>query len=348
MPDIIIVGGGLSGPTLARYLEAAGHDWLLLEARNRLGGRIKGLRCGPHIFDLGPSWYWPGQPRMARLSSDLGLTTFEQHADGDLMFEAEHGEVQRGVGFASMQGSLRLEGGMTALIDGLAAQLPSDRIKLNTSVDIIGKDTGVTLVDGTTIAAEHIVLTCPPRVSAGLTFIPDINRDALNAIPTWMGGQAKFVATFDTPFWRDAGLSGDAMSRRGPIVEIHDASPADGSVGALFGFVGVPPNARAGQKDSIIAASIQQMARLFGENAMSPRSAHLEDWAVQPETAGHDDQRPLMAHPSYGLPVELHGLWDGTLHFGSTETATDFGGFLEGALVRAEGLAKHLGAMNAP
>jgi len=46
-----------------------------------------------------------------------------------------------------------------------------------------------------------------------------------------------------------------------------------------------------------------------------------------------------MAHPSYGLPHELEALWDRTLHFGSTETAHDFGGFLEGALVRAETIA---------
>lgn len=342
MPDIVIVGGGLSGLALARHLNDAGADFQLLEARNRLGGRIKGLKDAGHTFDLGPSWYWPGQPRMAGLAADLGLTTFNQYAKGDLMFETDQGEVQRGAGFSSMEGSFRIEGGMTALIDGLAAGLPHSRITLDTQVQHVEKGVGVRLDDGTTIAANHIVLTCPPRVAAGFTYTPNIDTAALARIPTWMGGQAKFVATYDTPFWRGAGLSGDAMSRLGPLVEIHDASPQDASLGALFGFVGLPPIARAGQGDAVIAAALDQLVRLFGDAARSPRNAHLEDWATQPQTASADDQKPLMAHPDYGLGADLETVWDGALHFASTETAQDFGGFLEGALMRAQTIANRL------
>ncbi|MCF2871521.1 FAD-dependent oxidoreductase [Octadecabacter sp. G9-8] len=342
MADIVIVGGGLSGLALAQHLERAGADWHLLESRTRLGGRIKGVKDADHIFDLGPSWYWPGQPRMARLTADLGLATFKQHATGDLMFEPEQGDVQRGVGFASMEGSLRINGGMIALINGLAARLPENRITMNAQAATVDQHDGITLSDGTKITANRVVITCPPRVAAGLAFTPQIDINALSRIPTWMGGQAKFVATYDTPFWRTAGLSGDAMSRRGPLVEIHDASPSDTSLGALFGFVGVPPNHRAQNADAIIAASINQLARLFGDDDKTPRAAYLEDWATQPETASSEDQAPLTSHPAYGLPRALENLWDGALHFGSTETATDFGGFLEGALARAETLAHRL------
>lgn len=342
MPDIIIIGGGLSGLALATRLHAAGQDFQLLDARDRLGGRIKGLRDGGHTFDLGPSWYWPGQPRMATLAGDLGLQTFAQYATGDPLFETERGDVQRGVGFASMEGSLRISGGMTALIDGLASRLPQNRIKLGARVATLERGVGVTLTDGAKIAGKQIVLCCPPRVAAGLSFTPDIDCAALDSIPTWMGGQAKFVATFDTPFWRDGGLSGDAISHKGPLVEIHDASPQDGTMGALFGFVGVPPDMRVGRSDAIIAAASDQLARLFGEPARRPRKTHLEDWATQTETATASDQRPLHAHPAYGLPHVLSHLWDGDLHLGSTETTRDFGGFLEGALLRADALADTL------
>ncbi|MEM1154111.1 MAG: hypothetical protein AAGI44_08210 [Pseudomonadota bacterium] len=55
-----------------------------------------------------------------------------------------------------------------------------------------------------------------------------IPHPELGGVPTWMAGQAKVVAVYESPFWRDSGFSGDAMSRKGPLIEIHDASPASG------------------------------------------------------------------------------------------------------------------------
>ncbi|MFS0906790.1 hypothetical protein AB3N02_27595 [Priestia aryabhattai] len=58
-----------------------------------------------------------------------------------------------------------------------------------------------------------------------------------------MAGQAKAVAIYDRPFWRELGLSGFVSSWVGPLQEIHDASPDVGS-GALFGFLGIPARMR--------------------------------------------------------------------------------------------------------
>ena len=63
----LIVGGGLSGLALADALEAQGKDYLLLEARARFGGRIETRHEGGAGFDLGPAWFWDGQPRIAAL-----------------------------------------------------------------------------------------------------------------------------------------------------------------------------------------------------------------------------------------------------------------------------------------
>jgi monoamine oxidase len=342
MIDVAIVGGGLAGLSLAVRLFDAGVDVKIYEARSRLGGRVHGFEDGGHRFDLGPSWYWLAQPRMAQLTHDLGLRTFDQYATGDLVFEGDDGHVQRGVGFSSMEGSFRIRGGMSALIDGLAARLPSDRIALNARVISADKDTGLTLEDGDHIATNHVVLACPPRVAARIEMSPSIETDALDAVPTWMGGQAKFVATYDSPFWRDAGLSGGAMSRRGLLAEIHDASPDTSELGALFGFVGVPAQVRSGQADAIKTAALKQLARLFGPKASNPRMAILIDWADERDTSGALDKTPLFAHPNYGMPTALLGEWDGRLHLGSTEVARTFGGYLEGALERADELAENL------
>ncbi|MEM6792237.1 MAG: FAD-dependent oxidoreductase [Myxococcota bacterium] len=58
----VIVGGGLSGLSLAERLEARGHDYRLLQARDRFGGRIMTKWRDGAAFDLGPAWFWPGQP----------------------------------------------------------------------------------------------------------------------------------------------------------------------------------------------------------------------------------------------------------------------------------------------
>ena len=60
----------------------------------------------------------------------------------------------------------------------------------------------------------------PPRIAAhAISFTPNLLPDqmqALQAIPTWMAAHAKVVAVYETAFWRQMGLSGDAMSHTRP------------------------------------------------------------------------------------------------------------------------------------
>ena len=125
------------------------------------------------------------------------------------------------------------------------------------------------------------------------------------------------------------------MSRRGPLMEIHDASPHESGPYGLFGFVGVPAEARI-DANKLKNACVQQLARLFGPQAGEPIDLVLKDWAQDGFTASPLDRTPLMYHPAYGLPKALSSLCDGRLILGSTETATRFGGYLEGALESAE------------
>ena len=108
--NIAIIGGGLAGLSLARHLHSASLNFQLFEARGRLGGRIKTHQLEDAGYDLGPAWFWSGQSRMETLTSDLGLTCFEQFATGMQLYETENGDVIRDQGFASMQGSWRVDG----------------------------------------------------------------------------------------------------------------------------------------------------------------------------------------------------------------------------------------------
>lgn len=339
--ETLIIGGGLAGLSLASQLARRGEDFLLLEARDRLGGRILTETKDGGYFDLGPAWFWPGQPRIAELITRLGLSHFEQYSQGDAIYEDERGNIQRVRGYASMEGSYRLVGGLNALISAMAAELPEDRLRISTPIAEVAKTTrGVSAktLDCQVVSARRAVLALPPRVASQLTYepaLPEESQLALEAIPTWMAGQAKAVAVYDRPFWRDAGLSGDAISRRGPMAEIHDASCDAGECFGLFGFIGVPPRARPDQQ-SLRDHLHDQLSRVFGDEAAAPKALYVKDWAFDPFTATDFDLQPLYTHPLYSLPLVLQGLWDERLLFGGTEVAQRFGGYLEGALEAAE------------
>ncbi len=347
----LIIGGGLSGLALADQLEKTDHDYLLVEARSRFGGRIKTETHGGGEFDMGPAWFWPGQPRIAALIDRLGLEQFNQYAEGLLTLEDERGQVQRGRGYASMEGSWRLKGGFGALTRALADALDDGRKRLNALVVALTKtDHAITatLADGGTIEADEVVLALPPRIAAQISFDPPLPPEAIQSlqdVPTWMAGQAKAVAVYDSPFWRDAGLSGDAMSRTGPMVEIHDASPAEGGPYALFGFIGIPPAHRT-DTGTLRQQILAQLGRLFGDKATDPAALFLKDWAFDPYTATSADLAPLYAHPTYGLPGPLRNIWGQKLHFAGTEVAPAFGGFVEGAFEAAENTARTLNNKN--
>ena len=348
--DVLIIGGGLAGLSLAHKLQAAGRDWQLVEARDRWGGRILTETLDGQGYDLGPSWFWPGQPRIESLLKQLELSRFDQAYQGDLMYQDENGDAHRGQGMASMQGSWRLQGGLGKLINKLVEQLPAERLHLATPVSklsegITDADIEAYTLDGTVFNAHQVVLALPPRIASNLIFAPALSEQVIKAaqnIPTWMAGHAKAVITYTTPFWKEQGLSGDAMSRRGPLAEIHDASPFEGGPYALFGFVGTPANHRKGNADALKEAIATQLSILFGDVAAHPETIMLYDWAFDPHTAMELDQVPLHRHPVYGRPNALQNLWQGRLHFGSTEMGAQYGGFLEGALEVSDELAATL------
>ncbi|MEZ2128189.1 MULTISPECIES: flavin monoamine oxidase family protein [unclassified Sinorhizobium] len=349
---IAVVGAGLAGLYAARALKAAGVDVIVIEARDRLGGRIltadeSGLSAEDG-FDLGPSWYWPlMQPAMATLIGQLGLQSFFQNSDGDVVFERMSREKpQRYSPTALEQQSVRLAGGTAALVRALAGDLPADRILLNTKVTAMAlSDHGVQLTvemgEGRAdrLQAEHVVAALPPRLlEATVSFTPGqepATTARWRASPTWMAPHAKFFAIYDRPFWRTAGLSGTAQSMVGPMVEIHDATTASGKA-ALFGFLGVAADQRAALGEEVLKqACLTQFARLFGPDALEPRATILKDWAADPLTATAAD-RAAGGHPVPGSTQWVAGPWKERLFLAGSETSPSEPGYLAGAIIAAE------------
>jgi monoamine oxidase len=343
--EVVIVGAGVSGLTTAWLLRQQGITATVLEARDRVGGRTRSFAADTVHGDLGAAWIWPHQRGIAVLADALGVTTYAQYDRGDALFETPH-EVSR-FPAPDAGGARRFTGGAQRLCERLAEEL-SPSVRTGARVERItqaGDTIQVSLSNGERRRTRHLVLALPPRVIAqAIRFEPPLAAElqrALQHTPTWMGGSAKAIVTYAEPFWRARGLSGFAVSQRGPLGELHDHSPEDGSAGAIMGFfAGVA--AYAGTEDERRKRVLAQLARLYGPDASHCVSYAEHAWWLEDTSSAPDDLVPLREHPAYGEAALARGWWDDSLWFAASETAAMQGGYLDGAVEAAVRVARQL------
>lgn len=124
--DVAVVGAGLAGLTAARRLRESGLEVLVLEARDRVGGRTLNHPIGGgKVVELGGQWIGPGQDRVLALIGELGLETFPTHSSGRHIFE-HRGHLHRHRGRIPFVPSLGLLEGYIALLalDWMARRVP--------------------------------------------------------------------------------------------------------------------------------------------------------------------------------------------------------------------------------
>jgi monoamine oxidase len=86
--DLVIVGAGLAGLAAARTAVAAGSSVHVVEARDRVGGRVLNEDIGGgHVVEVGGQWIGPTQDRLAAVARELGVETFPTHTHGDNVIE---------------------------------------------------------------------------------------------------------------------------------------------------------------------------------------------------------------------------------------------------------------------
>ncbi len=348
--ETIIIGAGLSGLMIAWRLQQAGRQALILEARDRLGGRIFSTNVGDHAFDLGPAWFWEDHHNVKRLLGELGLESFDQFETGHAIFD--HGPQSAPQRFVAppMPHSYRFVGGVRRLIDSVAAHLPKDWIVFDTVAQVFEQREGsiqIAVKQGEQshlYQAKHVIVTLPPRlIIETLQFtpaLPDKVVQAMQQTQTWMGQAMKAVLVYETPFWREQGLSGLGISHVGPINQFHDLTPGDETYGAIFGWLGDHSFGRRLSFEERQQAVIAQAVRLFGPQAQQPIHYADLNWAKEPFTTMSTTAQT--EHPRYGHPLLQKPQMAGRLHWASTEVSPVNGGYLDGAIYIGEQVAKRV------
>ena len=156
-----------------------------------------------------------------------------------------------------------------------------------------------------------------------------------------MASQGKALALYDRPLWSEAGLSGSAFSRIGPLGELHDASLVGAGEHALFGFFAWSAERRRAHHANLPHLVARQLGALFGASAARPRELIIQDWACEPFTATAADARNGGGHPDY-RPIRLPDPWSNRVLLAGAEAAPEFGGYLEGALAAAEAVDREV------
>lgn len=237
----------------------------------------------------------------------------------------------------------RIVGGSIRIAEAMAAEL-GDRVRLSSVVrriDQDAKDVRVVLRGGEVITGSHVILTLPPTLAGRLDYSP--------ALPSWRdqltqrlpaGSVMKVYAAYDEPFWRAAGLNGQAASDRGPVKVTFDNSPPDGTPGVLMGFI-EGGDARTWARRSVDDrrdAVLGCFARYFGPKALAAREYVERDWMAEEFTRG-----------CYGAHF-TPGVWTaygsalrepvGRIHWAGAECSPVWNGYMEGAVRSGEETAR--------
>ncbi|HEY8767834.1 MAG TPA: flavin monoamine oxidase family protein [Dehalococcoidia bacterium] len=437
--QVAIVGAGFAGLTAARELTRRGIDAIVLEARDRVGGRTWTIRKDGYWLDIGGQWTGPGQDRIRALGKEMGVASFPTWPEGEHIQYTDGMGIRRWVGAApdqdmetmskvvqailaldhlaaevpidapwnaprarewdsmtvqtwmdqnieserareqmctaieavyaaephdvsllhalfyarsgggmfyliSTEGGAqadRFDGGMQLVAERVAAEL-GDRVRLSAPVRRIVQDAGGVTVeaDGISVKAERCVVTAPPALAGRIDYQPAMPplRDHLTTRAP-MGSVIKVYAIYETPWWRDEGLSGRVVSDKGPIKVIFDNSPREGKPGMLMGFIEGGDGRRlsnidAGERRKI---ALECFVRYFGDRAARPMDYIEGNWPAEQWSRGcYGAVFPAGTLISCG--TALRGPV-GRIHWAGTETSEVFCGYVDGAVRSGERVA---------
>lgn len=342
-PDekIIIIGGGLSGLTLAYLLSKKDIETTILEASPRIGGRIqtvKGTLDTP--LELGATWFSDLHQNLITLLDELELQKYHQYTKGKSLFETKSSEPPQEFYIpASQSPSYRISGGTQTLTDTLFRKTFLTTVKLNTKVTTIKELESILSIEtsnGEKLLADRVIICLPPQLAGSqIKFSPALPDNVMSILPnvqTWMAGNIKFVLEYDKPFWRTNGHSGMLFSHIGVVTEMHDHTNFEENKFGFTGFLnsGTSSYSTEERKGYVLA----QLEKHLGPEASKPLSYFDKVWTD--EFIVGDDKIIRYPHQNNGHPIFDKSYLNGKLLFSGTESSAGFSGYMEGAITSAQ------------
>ncbi|MGH7605972.1 MAG: flavin monoamine oxidase family protein, partial [Gemmatimonadales bacterium] len=235
----------------------------------------------------------------------------------------------------------RFDGGAQLVATRVAKEL-GERVRLPAPVRRISQEGDSVSVeaDGISVRADRAVVTAPPALAGRIIYEPAMLalRDQLTQRSP-MGCVIKVQVVYETPFWRDEGLSGRVVSDEGPVKITFDNTPKSGRPGVLLTFIeggdwrrydGCSPEERR-------KAVLERLALYFGPKAAKPAHYVERDWPAEEWSRGcYGAVFPAGTWVACGSAIREPV---GRIHWAGTETATVNCGYIDGAVRSGERVA---------
>lgn len=337
----IIVGAGVSGLTTAKKLMQNGEsDFLILEGRSRIGGRI----LTQNNVDLGATWFQKHHTYLNDLLQALEIKSFNQYSKGksvlvyNTMAPAHYFESDQNQPTAQ-----RIINGSGYLINTLAEGFLNKILKETEVLEVHEVENTIRVKTNKGLfTAEKLIITLPPKLAVKLKYTPELPTklsDLMRKTHTWMSNAIKVGITYKTPFWRENRFSGTVIGQVGAVIELYDHNSADGKTFSLMGFIneGLRDLPTETRKRTVL----EYLETYLGHNIQDYLEYQEKDWSQDCFTSC-ENLKSLYMSPRYGSTLFNDVYLNGKVLFSGTETSPVYGGYLDGAVYSGLRAAKYI------
>lgn len=332
---ILIIGAGLSGLLTAYRLKERGIPCKILEARNRVGGRIHTVYSKNNApFEMGATWFNSQHKHLLALLEELEIDYFQQHMDESVFFQASANSDIQSFQLPPQSPSYRVAGGTANIVNSLFQKLDGEDVLFNQPVKGIEfNGDSVRVLANDSFEASSIVLAIPPKLWVSkIAFAPALPSDLITIAKethTWMEDSIKLALTYKEAFWKQENRSATFFSKQGPVIELFDHTDFEGSKFALCGFI---HSAYAKLPDLERHQRVMaQLEKAFGSKVKEFSNFRECIWSKEKDTFQHSG-KVLAPHQNNGHPIYRETFVDDKLFISSSEAAAVFPGYMEGAV----------------